>query len=442
VPVLGPMRASRVRAFLLLARLPRRWRLSVFAAFLACLAVYGVETLVESILESEEHGRSPLARSIFELSGLYQRVVTVGWRKPEPRFTTIVELNIENDPRLRAVSLNMVCDQRAFLADLIEKLAALNPAAIVLDKYFGADTCVRHPKGTLALERAIANASRAGVPVVVGVYAARAENQSEERSELRLDPSLFTGNPDVTQGIVNIDRDSRRMALRWCGSVDGQGTTQPEWCETLAVRGSRKYDAQIMVKYPRLKQLMTSDTRPYVSFMRPEQFCRYAVLGDGGLVKGTDRRCPVDPENGAVSTRYMRGKIVVVGETTRDIDTHMSVVGPVSGVFMQANFIEALLDDRYFRPVPALDYVFGVSMFLAVTWFGTKMHRTPVWALAMIGLSVMAMVGLVVGLILLGGLYVNPVGVSVLALLFDGSHIALSWVLGRAGNRVVAREVS
>jgi CHASE2 domain-containing sensor protein len=425
-----------------LARLPHRWRSSVLAALLACLAVYGVEMLVESALESEEHGRSPLARSIFELSGLYQRAVTVGWRKPEPRFTAIVELNVENDPRLRAVSVNTVCDQRAFLADLIDKLAAVSPAVIVLDKYFGADTCVRHPKGTRALQSAIANASQAGIAVVVGLYATRAQSPSRSGSELRLDPSLFDGDSSVSQGVVSIDPDSRRMALRWCGSADEHGATRPEWCETLAVRAARKYDEQIMVKYPRLEQLMKAGGHPYISFMRPEQFCRYAVLGDGSLVRGGDRRCPVDPENGAVSTKYMRGKVVLVGETSRDIDTHVSVVGPVSGVFMQANYMEALLDDRYFKPVPVLDYLFGISLFLAVTWFGATMHRTPVRALALILLSLMAMVGLVVGLIVLGGLYVNPVGVSVLALLFDGSHIALSWVFARLGSRAVARETS
>lgn len=76
-------------------RLPRRWRGSLLAAVLACLVIFALEVLVESVLESEEEpGRSPLARSIFELSGVYQRAVTVGWRKPEPRFTVIVELNV------------------------------------------------------------------------------------------------------------------------------------------------------------------------------------------------------------------------------------------------------------------------------------------------------------------------------------------------------------
>jgi CHASE2 domain-containing sensor protein len=423
-----------------LERLPQRWRFSFLAAVLACLVIYGLEHVVESLLrESEEPGRSPLARSIFELSGLYQGAVTIGWRKPEPRFTAIVELNVENDPGLQAVSVNMVCDQRAFLAALIEKLTPVSPAVIVLDKYFGRDTCVRRPEGTVALQRAIESASKAGIPVVVGLYAARRESAAHRQGVgVGLDPSLFGDSSSVEHGIVNIDHDSRRMALRWCGGVDSRGATHPDWCETLALRAARKYDRQIMVKYPRLRSLMQEDRHPYISFMRPEQFCRYAVLGDGSFARRSDRRCPVDPD-GALSVEYMRGKVVIVGETSRDIDTHFSVVGPVSGVFMQANYVEALLDDRYFKPVPVLDYLFGVSLFLGVTLLSAKLHDRPGLALLLIMLSVTTLIGLVVGLILLGGLYVNPLGVSVLALLFDGSHIALSWVFGKSAKHAAAR---
>ena len=410
------------------------------AGVLACLAIFALEVLVESLLESEEErGRSPLAHSIFELSGVYQRAVTVGWRKPEPRFTVIVELNVDNDPRLRAVSVNAVCDQRAFLAELIGRLTAAGPAVIVLDKYFGRDICERHPAGTEALRRAVANARAAGIPVVVGLNAVQGPGGEHPGGGIRIEPSLFGETSSVVdQAIVNIDHDSRRMALRWCGAVDADGVTRPDWCETLALKTARTYDRQIVVKYPRLQTLLEQGSHPYISFMRPEQFCRYAVLADGSLAKRSDRRCPVNPD-GTVSVEYIRGRVVVFGETSRYIDIHTSAVGPVSGVFMHANYVEALLDDRYFKAVPALDYLFGIATFLAVTLIGAKLHGRPGLAIVLITLTVTCVIGLVVGLILLGGLYVNPVGVSVLALLFDGSHIALSWVLGKTARHAAAR---
>lgn len=406
-------------------RLPRRWRGSLLAAVLACLVIFALEVLVESVLESEEEpGRSPLARSIFELSGVYQRAVTVGWRKPEPRFTVIVELNVDNDAGLRAVTVNNVCAQRLFLADLIRTLTAAGPAVIVVDKYFGRDTCVGHPAGTDALRKAVENARAAKVPIVVGLNALQGPGAAHAGGRIHIEPSLFgEGSSVVDQAILNIDHDSRRMALRWCGVVDSEGLTQPDWCETLALKAARMYDRQIIVKYPRLETLLQQSRHPYISFMRPEQFCRYAVLADGRLAKRSDRRCPVNPD-GTVRVEYIRGRVVVFGETSRHIDIHTSVVGPVSGVF---------------KAVPVLDYLFGIATFLSVTLIGAKLHGRPLLAILLITLTVTSVIGIVVGLILLGGLYVNPVGVSVLALLFDGSHLALSWVLGKAGRHAAAR---
>ena len=45
-------------------------------------------------------------------------------RRPARRFTVIVEINADKDPGLIPVSVNNVCDQRRFLGDLIEKIAA------------------------------------------------------------------------------------------------------------------------------------------------------------------------------------------------------------------------------------------------------------------------------------------------------------------------------
>ena len=89
---------------------------------LACVAIYAVESLVESRLESGPRGQSPLTRSVFELSRLYQAAVTVGSRKPQPRFTVILELNADRDAELQPVSVNMVCAQREFLASWSRRL--------------------------------------------------------------------------------------------------------------------------------------------------------------------------------------------------------------------------------------------------------------------------------------------------------------------------------
>jgi CHASE2 domain-containing sensor protein len=404
----------------------------VGAAVLACVAIYAVESLVESRLESGPRGQSPLTRSVFELSRLYQAAVTVGSRKPQPRFTVILELNADRDAELQPVSVNMVCAQRGFLADLVKGITEWSPAVIVLDKYFSPDLCnegAEDPARTAHLKTAILAARAARVPFVVGLAVTLQKGAIQPRA------SLFDGESQVSQGIVNIDRDTRRMALRWCGSDATTGRTIPAWCETLALQAARAYDPQIMVKYPRLLGLLVTEHHPYIGFMRPEQFCRFAVTRPFGLKpvkppEGSPQVCPEDPR---AFLEYLHGKIVVVGETSAGIDTHVSVVGPVSGLYMQANYIEALLDARYFRPAPWLDYTLGLVIFGVVMLVPVALHAHPRWALVFVGASLVATMGLVLWLILLGGLYVNPVGVGVLALLFDGSHVGLSWLLRKVG---------
>jgi hypothetical protein len=54
---------------------------------------------------------------------------------------------------------------------------------------------------------------------------------------------------------------------------------------------------------------------------------------------------------------------------------------------LQANFIEALLDDRVFRPAPILDYLFGIFIFVGLE-FSLIALRGRVWlAVALIGLA-------------------------------------------------------
>lgn len=79
-------------------------------------------------------------------------------------------------------------------------------------------------------------------------------------------------------------------------------------------------------------------------------------LEAGGRPFCTDHMPPWDLER-------MSGKVVVTGEVDRS-DVHNSVVGEMAGYLMQANFIEAFLDDRYYRSMPALDFVYGF-IFLA-----------------------------------------------------------------------------
>jgi len=90
-----------------------------------------------------------------------------------------------------------------------------------------------------------------------------------------------------------------------------------------------------------------------------------------------------------------------------DMDSHFSVVGEVPGYILQANYVEALLDGRYFRAVAGwVNYVAGFLIYLAFHWVLITHHhalqvsagwRVPLVLLQALGRSI-AVIGVTIGL--------------------------------------------
>src|SRR5216684_1784964 len=63
----------------------------------------------------------------------YQKVVTLGYRKPKPHFVRVVTVTPPNNAS--------ACDYRRLLAGLLLKLRDLHPAIVVLDYSFSPHDC-------------------------------------------------------------------------------------------------------------------------------------------------------------------------------------------------------------------------------------------------------------------------------------------------------------
>src|SRR5215470_11025883 len=76
----------------------------------------------------------------------YQRLVTLGYRKPKPHFVGVVTVKPPDPPD--------ACEYRSRLADLVGRIGNLQPTMVVLDYSFSRhlDKC---PEATNALQKSI-----------------------------------------------------------------------------------------------------------------------------------------------------------------------------------------------------------------------------------------------------------------------------------------------
>lgn len=94
------------------------------------------------------------------------------------------------------------------------------------------------------------------------------------------------------------------------------------------------------------------------------------------------------------------------------------------GVYAQANYMEALLDDRYFRPLPFLDYVFGLVILAAFELILIAYRGRWLMKLLSVGVLFVATVAALYMTIMHLGWYVNPSSVGVAAVAIKLLHMA------------------
>ncbi|HEV8037797.1 MAG TPA: CHASE2 domain-containing protein [Bryobacteraceae bacterium] len=402
--------------------LGRRVILFATAFLVACVLSFGFEQWLERGIESGES--AGIAQAAFTFSGVYQKIVAAS-RIPIPRYTAVVEIDPERDPG--SVSMLELCRQRQMMAVLIRRIAAAMPSVIVVDKFFGESACPGDINPVLIAALTEVNAK---IPVVVGRRVSVGEGPY-------LEPSPLSGL-GLRDAIVNIDPDTRKLPLKWQvfrskDDKDHERATISR--ETLALTAAQAYaKGKLELEHPQLAKLLDPVRDPYISFLNPDQFKPYRWLAGfvlcGREVKpGEDATaCPGSPGELAA----LSGKIVVIGEIGRDLDMKSTVVGTIPGVYLQANFIEALLDDRYYEDAPVLSYVFAFLFLAAIEAILMVVRKSRAKRLGAIAIVVLAMLFLLYIAISDFHWYVNPVPFIALALLIRALAAKLPYFRARA----------
>ncbi len=307
--------------------------------------------------------RGAVGRAFSTAGGMYQQILTAGPRSTAIRYTAIVELTPGVEPD--SVIQN-VCEQRRFVAKLVQVIEAVKPSVIVLDKYFSPTACAPNSAETEQLRAAIGASIRTGTPVVIG----RQIDQTTRRAYPTL--SLRAGNEQPIEGYVNLHDDTRRVALRWIAQQEGP---QPNLeLPTIAVVAASAHRVELLEE-PRVHAAYASHAYPYASFLSPNQFGAYRLSALNVLCGHPTSpidwaNCTGNPE----ALKRLRHRVVLVGENNPDRDQHATVLGYLPGVLLHANYVEALLDERVFEGVPwllelsiavlvavAFEYIFIVS---------------------------------------------------------------------------------
>jgi hypothetical protein len=403
------------------------WRRFWLTFLLACFLSEGLELLYERI-EQRQGSSSPFADSFITATGLYQRIVTVR-RDPKPRFTAIVEVDPGKGPA--DVSDQNVCAERAFLGELIERISEVRPppAMIVIDKYFGAATCRNGDAGTESLLRTISLVTHS-LPMVIGIRTnAWQPSDSKDGRTIHLVQehlSIARQGPFFAEGVINVAPDNRRLALQWQVYQNGAAVMNhaPSVADTFSLAVAKLYDSRLLQNNVRLANLVAKGVQPYIGFLKPEQFEPYHLYA-GELCTGpalpAGARCAAQ----SVSPDVVRNRIVLIGENDPDRDSFPSIVGRMSGFYLQANYIEALLDDRFYTPgAKVATYGFALLFFLGIELILIRFHGHPFLALTCISALSAAALMLLFIIIMFLSVYIDPVGITVTAVLLKLLHWA------------------
>ena len=294
---------------------------------------------------------------------------------------SVAILMIDSNTRPAGLLTN-TCESRAFLAKLIEDLNALSAHVIVIDQYFSADYCTEQDKNA----KFIAAMEGSAVPVVVGQPTHALTAAAASGGCLALTKRLeFSKDAKVLYGLTRLNADILKIPLRWpvfsdtAQQPDASQAAAPDSApkplpaeagDTLSLAAAKVQDPNIESN-SRIAKFLSKGIHPYTTFIDLPQINAMTVLCSA-------EKDPSDifgAKLGATCTPWVRpldnldghhlslgGKVVVIGQIVQS-DMKSFPTGEKPGVFLQANYVQSILDHRFLTEIPT-----GVTLGLLVTY--------------------------------------------------------------------------
>jgi len=385
-------------------------------------------------------------------SVFYAPLMRLKFRSSYPRNkVSVLPLTEGDEPGdVPASAIENPCEGRRFMAGLVDRLSAYGPSVVAIDRYYNDDDrCPENSGANDVLRVALSSAQSSGqnpvTAVVVGLDSGKATQEKEKSTggncliEKRALPLKAAQIPPgrvtrtVHMGLARMNSDVLRIPLRWWltpSTEEPNHEDRPvngfalaaytQAAISMSADERAKADEGIPLShYPAgLASLLSQDAHPYASFPKdpPPQVSPADLLcadKDGVDFLGRyllgihdpQATIPADaghPEQayckGAKALPSLAGKVVVIGVRQEDVDVHDFPGGERYGVDLQAEYIDALLDNRYMKTAPAwLDW--GLTILLCILLLGLEVM--PEYASAKLWVSVVWDVGAIVGVMLL-----------------------------------------
>jgi hypothetical protein len=338
------------------------------------------------------------------------------------------------DPRTEPPEiLTNTCAARVFLSRLVEDLNTLHASVIVIDKYYSDSACTESAQNNIFLDAM----NKSVLPVVVGQPTHKLADPSKANGCLALSNRLeFDKKANVHYGLTRLNSDTLKLPLRWPvfqknANPDAAPTLLSEDTgagDSLALVAARQQDQNIE-KDASVQKLLALHLHPYTTFLDLPHVNAMTVLCSaeanprdaygkpfGDICKGMIQ--PLD--NLDKNDLKLNGKIVVIGDKSEEDLQPFPGGEDKPGIWLQANYIQSLLDHRFLREIPLGLTLIGLILFIFVVywlyWFLQPEHA------------------LLVGLITLAALLVVS-----LAVLVSTSYFTPLWALWGGGILVVFR---
>ena len=277
--------------------------------------------------------------------------------------------------------LNNTCIARGFLAQLVDDVSSLGAKAVVIDKFYSDNSCNDKAQNRI-FTTAMTNKS---IPIIVGQPThLLADEKGNDKGCLALSNKFDFNSAKVKFGLTRLNSDVLKIPLRWplFHDNDDPKTAKPidqppDIGDTLSLMTAKQIDPTIDTT-GRLRKLLASKVHPYTSFLELASTSAMVV------------RCSTEPAlNDKNSSDYyakcsdlvsqphslgkqnldLAGKIVVIGDLSdQDMQPFPDERKERPGVYLQANYIQSILDGRFLQEIPLYLTLILLVLFIFATY--------------------------------------------------------------------------